>query len=242
MFQYKTVTGPLPDQARVLVLDDERFDRHRLGRLCAGLKPHFDVSNVASLAELATILEADTFDLIFVDYGLPDGTGLDALELIRLSPRNCTAATILITGMGRDDIAIAAMDAGCSDYIPKETLTKTAFKRAVTNALNHSTSPARSVGVETTGALHNFARACAMDLKPMVSRMLRQIRDLRHGDTGKSGRTAEELETSCNLMWDYLVALQEMEGHPVIRAAESKTAASAVPKPSRPPSPFRRTP
>lgn len=242
MFQHKTITGPLPDQARALVLDDERFDRHRLGRLCSGLKTRFDVSNVASLAELVAILETDTFDLIFVDYGLPDGTGLDALELIRLSPRNCTAATILITGMGRDDIAIAAMDAGCSDYIPKETLTKIAFKRAVTNALTCSTRRLGPAVPAQDGVLRNFARECALDLKPMVSRMLRQIRDLRHQDTGKPGGTAEELEASCNQIWEYLVALQEMEGHPVIWAAESKAAASAVGKPDKPPSPFRRHP
>ena len=239
MLQNKTITGPLPDQSRALVLDDERFDRHRIARLCSGLKTRFDVSDAASLRELSAILETDSFDLIFVDYSLPDGTGLEALELIRLSPRNCTAATILITGIAREDIAIAAMDAGCSDYIPKEALTKTAFKRAVSNALYQSGGGMRAANGAHHAALHHFARDCAMDLKPMVSRMMRQIRDLRHGSTPHPAASTEPLEQTCNQLWDYLVTLQEHEGHPTLRAAEIKAAALRTGKSAKPPSPFR---
>lgn len=48
------------------------------------------MSDVTSLHKLSEILETDSFDLNFVDYSLHNGTGLVALELIRLSPRNCT--------------------------------------------------------------------------------------------------------------------------------------------------------
>lgn len=239
MLQNKTNTGTLPTKSRALVLDDERFDRHRIARLCSGLKTRFDVSDVTSLSELSEILETDSFDLIFVDYSLPDGTGLEALELIRLSPRNCTAATILITGIAREDIAIAAMDAGCSDYIPKEALTKEAFKRAVSNALYQSGGALPVADGAQHDALRHFARDCAMDLKPMVSRMMRQIRDLRDGRTPQPAAHTEPLEMTCNQIWDYHVALQEQEGHPTLRAAEFKAASLQTDKIAKPPSPFR---
>jgi DNA-binding NarL/FixJ family response regulator len=204
------------------------------------MKTRFDVDNVATLAELGHVLETNTFDIIFVDYALPDGTGLDALELIRLSPRNCNAATILITGMDHEDIAIAAMDAGCSDYISKEMLTKTAFKRAVTNAFHDSVTSGAPQAGPISAALHHFARDCAQDLKPMVSRMLRQTRDLRLSGPDRIADQADAVEKSCNQIWHYLVALQEQEGHPAIRSAQQRQIKETAAKGGRPPSPFRR--
>ncbi len=114
----------LPDFASILVVDDQRFDRTRLQRLIATLDLDTHVVEADCLETMGTMLEADRFDLILLDYNLPDGTGLQALDAVRLSPKNRNAATIMVAGDGQNEIAIEALKRGCSDYITKDDLTR----------------------------------------------------------------------------------------------------------------------
>ena len=128
-------TNQPPKSARVLILDDERFDRHRLQRLSSGLPVAMEVATADSLATLAPLLESANFDLIFVDFNLPDGSGLDALDMIRLCPRNCTAATVMVSGFNQIDVIEKARAGGCFQFLSKDDLSSTNFAKAVALAL-----------------------------------------------------------------------------------------------------------
>lgn len=69
--------------------------------------------------------DKDTFDLIFLDYHLPDGNGTQVLDAIQLHPRNQHAATIVATGGVEAEIAINAIKNGCSDLLMKADLSIT---------------------------------------------------------------------------------------------------------------------
>lgn len=227
----------------VLILDDERFDRHRLARLCSGLPCSSSITNAKTLAEFETQLETAAFDLVLVDYLLPDGTGLEALDLVRRSASNFNSATIMVTGQINDDVAAQALRVGCADYLTKDELTKDTFQRAVTNALQKSALTlevaaqtfARS---EVETVLELFATRFAGDIKPMVSRTLRQLR-VQRGAPGAEGIAA--IETTCMMMWETLVELERHSG--VDMMANTIQCLSPIPPqgPQRkPPSPFAR--
>jgi len=267
------ITPTLPDMIAVLVLDDLRFDRHKLDRLCAKLPIKCEVAQSECLSTFNRQLDNGAFDLILVDYDLPVGTGLDALEMIQLSPRNCNAVSIMVTGIDEDSIALEAMTRGCADYITKNRLTPASFERAVTNALHKSilTTEARSQNLarqEVEVVLNRFASQCIGDIKPMVSRMIRQLRALRDTpdhNTQQLHENRDSVETTCLGLWEFLEQLegeyakttmsdflQVNERHPSIRAGESAAApgsehqirapkAVRAPQRKRPPSPFSRT-
>ncbi len=231
---------------RVLILDDERFDRHRLARLCSGLDVSVAVANATTVTDFKSLLAGQSFDLILLDYMLPDGTGLDAMEAVRLSAANVNAATIMITGQGQEDIAAEAISFGCADYLTKDELSANAFRRAVTNALHKSDlttqieaqSFARS---EVETVLEHFAASFARDIKPMVSRMLRQLRDLRGKEQDQK---FEALDTTCLDMWEALVELERHTGPEMMELAITGNSPSDLGAQGRrtrvPPSPFSK--
>lgn len=231
----------------MLVLDDERFDRHRVARLCSGLDFPCHIRNATNLADFAALLDSEAFDLILLDYQLPDGTGLDALEMVRLSPRNVNAPTIMITGQGQDRLAESARAKGCAGYLTKDALTTANFQRAVQDALRSSRAIARSNLMthprsDVERLMEVLASTCARDVKPMISRIMRQVRDLRTASAGaQTTQRLDGLNESCLAIWEYLVDLERTAGTDLMDRAAHTYDPPGPPRtrPRKPPSPFK---
>lgn len=210
-----TVLPPISGQVRrhvALILDDDRIDRRRLKSICDQAELNFEFHEVDSIEELRRALELRVHDIIFIDYRLNDGDGLNALRIIKTHPRHRSAATIMVAGIGQTAVAVAALKEGCSDYIMKDSLEPNWLRRAVANALDKSRLRRQfdaSEELRTTleAALAKFSKDCVSEIKPMLSRMLRQVRRLR-GENGAPPQPVtlemlEELETSCQRLWDF---------------------------------------
>ncbi|MBM1310418.1 response regulator [Sulfitobacter mediterraneus] len=235
----------------VLILDDERFDRHRLARFCSSLDFPCAVSNASSLNDFRSRIEESSFSLILIDYYLPDGNGMDALELVRLSPRNLNTATIMITGLGQDSIEQQALDWGCADYLTKDELSSATFHRAVNNALQRSeltiaVEAQTYARLEVEKVLEHFAGQCARDIKPMVSRMMRQLRDLRSG-ADRAGVPQmdqfDRIDSSCMTLWEFLIEMERYQGAALVGELLTPLADGSsgdLAEPDKPPSPFTR--
>lgn len=235
----------------VLILDDERFDRHRLARFCSSLDFPCAVSNASSLNDFRSRIEESSFSLILIDYYLPDGNGMDALELVRLSPRNLNTATIMITGLGQDSIEQQALDWGCADYLTKDELSSATFHRAVNNALQRSeltvaVEAQTYARLEVEKVLEHFAGQCARDIKPMVSRMMRQLRDLRSG-ADRAGVPQldqfDRIDSSCMTLWEFLIEMERYQGAALVGGLLTPLADGSsgdLAEPDKPPSPFTR--
>lgn len=210
----------LPDFASILIVEDQRFDRMRLKRLIDGLEFKTHIAEADCLETMGTMLQRDTFDLIFMDYNLPDGNGLLGLDAVRLDPKNRNAATIMVTGDDQTEIAIEALKRGCSDYITKDDLSPESFRRASINALQKSHL---YIGIETQdnkraqieAVLQKFSSECAGEIKPVVSRMMRQLRDMRDAPSLSAEQAADRharIEQSCMRLWEFLNDLEDYSG------------------------------
>jgi len=219
----------LPDFASILLVDDQRFDRTRLQRLISTLEFETHVVEADCLETMGTMLEADKFDLILLDYNLPDGNGLQALDAVQLAAKNKNAATIMIAGNGQNEIAIEALKRGCSDYVTKDDLTPESFRRATINALQKSHL---SIGMKAQdikrqqieAVLQRFSTECAQEIKPVVSRMMRQFRDLRDVTNITPDAAADRhnrIEASCMRLWDFLNDLEDYEGKDITPASHT---------------------
>ncbi len=101
--------------ATVLVVDDDpwvhRFFEEKLGD--AQYEVH-EATSVAGALEAATDNE---FDIILLDVGLPDQSGLEALR--RLKARGLSAGVVMMSGDGQAQLIVEAMRLGALDFLTK---------------------------------------------------------------------------------------------------------------------------
>ena len=103
-------------KSRLLVVDDDRFSRTFCRQV---LEEDDDLSVVEaeSVDEALGIIAEGGIDLVISDLVMPEKTGLDLVEVLRLeSP---ALKVILITGHGTVESAVKSMKLGALDYIRK---------------------------------------------------------------------------------------------------------------------------
>ncbi|MEP5728329.1 MAG: response regulator [Sulfitobacter sp.] len=130
-----TVPMPLPREIRALLLDDSNFDRARIRRLSNRTNLAIQLDEVESIAQMSDAVSNEIYDLILIDYRLPVGDGIEALDYIQQNAQNRGAGKIMITGDGAQQIAIDAMRGGCHDFLSKEEMDVAALRSAMVNAL-----------------------------------------------------------------------------------------------------------
>lgn len=121
---------------RLLVLDDDLFDRKRLKHLSKKFGVRTIISEAETLDMLRTELDATRFDAILIDYRLGANTGMEALEIIQKHPGNASAAKIMLSGEDQLDFAVAAIKQGCDDYLSKSGLSVEALYASISAAMS----------------------------------------------------------------------------------------------------------
>ncbi|KAB8316427.1 PAS domain S-box protein [Tolypothrix campylonemoides VB511288] len=69
-------------------------------------------------------------DLILLDFMLPDATGLEFIEELKLSTGRNLLPIVMLTGYGDESVAVEAMKSGAQDYLVKGKLTSQALNRS----------------------------------------------------------------------------------------------------------------
>src|SRR5437773_10798936 len=106
---------PLPAQGCILIIDDELEIRESLQTLLEF--EGYEVEAAASAEQgLARIAERP-FDLVLLDFAMPDVNGIDLLREIR--ERDPQLSVIMITAYGTVENAVKAMQAGADNFIQK---------------------------------------------------------------------------------------------------------------------------
>lgn len=103
---------------RVLIVEDIAETRRWLASLVLETYPQADIA-LAETVRAAAKLRDQSFDLLLIDLGLPDGSGLEVLRMMQNSSPK--AVKVVTTVMGDDASIVAALSAGADGYLLKET-------------------------------------------------------------------------------------------------------------------------
>jgi len=125
--------NPIP----LLIVEDNPVYAEILQRLLPtlGTDMQFSVRWVDTAEKAQIEIRATPYDLVLLDYKLPGADGLTVLADIRTMPAAQQPAVIMLTGMGREEIAVEAMKRGAKDYLPKDALDVASLVRAISGAL-----------------------------------------------------------------------------------------------------------
>jgi DNA-binding NtrC family response regulator len=127
---------PSPMPIRALLLDDSTFDRARIRRLSQHSDLVIEMDEVDSIAAMNAAVQCASYDLILIDYRLPVGDGMAALDLLLQDPTNRNAGKIMITGNAGIETAVQAMRGGCHDFLVKDDMNADLLRTAMLNALS----------------------------------------------------------------------------------------------------------
>lgn len=104
---------------RLLVVDDNATDRE-LVRRCLADVDDLELSFAEDGAEALEAIERDPPDLVLTDLRMPRVDGLELVE--RVGQQWPDVPLILMTAEGSEQVAIRALRAGASSYVPKRKL------------------------------------------------------------------------------------------------------------------------
>ena len=105
----------LPGTPKTLVVDDERS----LLELISGVLEGRGMKNdrAGSVKEAEEAIRREEYDIVFLDLGLPDGSGFSILD--RLMEERPRTLVVVITGMHEVETTVQAIRKGAFDYITK---------------------------------------------------------------------------------------------------------------------------
>jgi diguanylate cyclase (GGDEF)-like protein/PAS domain S-box-containing protein len=118
---------PVPDQVRILLIEDEEICAGIVTAYLAGIKwatPH--VEHAPTLRQALARLTLERFDLVITDLNLPDSTGLATLESVA---RVCNRLIIVVTGEDSPTLRDDAIARGAYDLMQKRALSASALER-----------------------------------------------------------------------------------------------------------------
>ncbi len=122
----------LPEQLRLLLVDDHRIFLDGLSLALAPLCPDLQISTAHNAATADACLRHNTFDLILLDLNLPDLPGLGLLQRWQQQGHLTPVAVLSASDSPLD--AQAALAAGALGFIPKSA-DGDALRAAVTRVL-----------------------------------------------------------------------------------------------------------
>ena len=120
----------MPRPARILLVDDDRLQHRLVEGMVKGFRSEaFELETVDNYAAGLKKLLSGQFAVCLLDYQLGERDGLALLREAKAA--GCETPVIMLTSDTSDDVDLAALEAGASDYLIKGELTARTLERAI---------------------------------------------------------------------------------------------------------------
>ncbi len=118
----------------ILIVEDDIVDKKLLHKLLS--QSALSISDVKFAERLDTALEfldKASFDILFLDLGLPDSKGIESFNAI--NTRAPDLPVIVVSGLDDEETAVMAVNKGVADYLVKGQVDSNLLNRAVRYAI-----------------------------------------------------------------------------------------------------------
>lgn len=120
---------------RVLFVDDDVADRQlvKLALARSSQSVQFDIETAQTLSEATERLSGNKYDIVLLDLGLPDSSGIDTVQSIHNI--NPNIPIVVLTGLADEEIGLQAIRTGAEDYLTKGKSLEYALVRTIRHAI-----------------------------------------------------------------------------------------------------------
>ena len=174
--------NPVARTMRVLIIDDNQFDRTRLCRMIEKMPMDVQICEAETLTKGWYQLGQVKYDIIILDNELPEGPSLAALTRLREHKVNGRSPIIMVSGSAAAVVAVSALKRGCVDYISKSDLSQNVLETAMEFAVSKTTQDAQNdMGLKgaITSKIQSFLEAQSECFYPEIATILSDLNRLR---------------------------------------------------------------
>ncbi len=123
---------------RILLIEDNPGDVELIEDMLHDAGIMSELKCVDRLSSGIVELKENEFDVILLDLGLPDSSGLETLT--RLNDTDPSPPVIVFTGLSNEAVGSAAVMAGAQDYLVKGQIEKNLLSRSINHAIERKQS------------------------------------------------------------------------------------------------------
>ncbi|MFP8966922.1 putative bifunctional diguanylate cyclase/phosphodiesterase [Pokkaliibacter sp. CJK22405] len=118
----------------VLIVDDDSVDREHLKRTLWADDPECTIVEASTVDEGLKLFDADDFDVLLLDYAMPQRDGIEMLLSLRNERLDHSTAIIMMSVSEEEDLALDCLRAGAQDFLPKSDINAVRLHRAILHA------------------------------------------------------------------------------------------------------------
>lgn len=122
----------------ILLVDDDSVDRESIRRSLRNNKTDFHIVEAETVDESLELMQTAKFDVVLLDYNLPQRNGIELLLEMKGSDLHGNATFIMMSTDENDARALECITAGAQDFLTKLEITPFRLQRAIMNARTRS--------------------------------------------------------------------------------------------------------
>lgn len=123
-------------QIKVLLVEDDEVDSRLVRKILSTCpQPGFTVEPVKMLSAAVERLSRNNYDVILLDMGLPDSSGIETIR--KVSEASPHIPIVVLTGLDDREIELLAIKTGVMNYLRKDQMLEGLLIRTILYALEH---------------------------------------------------------------------------------------------------------
>lgn len=170
---------------RVLIVDDEPSQRLLVKeRLSSAPGWTLDITGAGDAKSAFDALRERFYDLVFLDYRLPDEDGLKVLDQIRqLHPK---IVVVMLSAQGSEKVAVEAMKRGAMDYLTRDELPEADLPHLLRRAVDFQNLQTENFELRAVNKMKDeFIAGVSHEMRTPLAVILGYAKTLEDGEFGE---------------------------------------------------------
>lgn len=118
----------------ILLVDDDQLDREMVVRALNRSDLNAQISEAATVDEGLEMYAANSYDMVLLDYQLPQRNGIEMIAEMRSETKDNSIAIVMMSSSEDEELSLACIRAGAQDFLLKSEISSGRLKRALLHA------------------------------------------------------------------------------------------------------------